>query len=101
MWLCFCAAVPVHESPLLQGLTLAGAALCLGTAAAAAGLLGGRFQIFGCCLHVLLFLAAVTALNNAAVAVGVFILICQVTVFGGSWLLLAGLPARRPTHEPG
>ena len=101
LWLCFCAAVPVPDGRLQQFLTLACAALGLGTAAAASGLLCQQFRAFSCCLHGLLLLTAVTALNNAAVSVGVLILACQVTGFGGSWLLRAGLPGGRSTHGPG
>lgn len=100
LWLCFWAAVPAPSNLPLQCLALVCAALCLAAAASAAGLLGQKFRSFSCCLHILLFLSALTALNNAAAAVGMFILICQGAAFGGSWLLKAGLPARRPTHEP-
>lgn len=98
LWLCFWAAVPAPSSLTLRFLVLACAALCLAAAASAAGLIGQKFRSFSCCLHIILFLSALTALNNAAVAVGLFILVCQSAAFGGSWLLRAGLPGPGPTH---
>lgn len=100
LWLLYWdAAAPAPDATgAAHILTFAAGALCFGCAVTASGLTGERFKVFGICVHIMLGLTACFALNNGSVAVGLYILLGQGALFGGSALVRMGLPGIRPTH---